>query len=186
MCCLWFSWSSCVFFCCVLLQTTGFAVSQHLDCPSEDWVVGSSITLKCYVPKVVFPSKCVAHPDTATFRVTTSGATSTRCTFSDISTNTCSGSPNECSCETGNATYYILQYTFTAGIDESGSWDCLANCYDATGLFPQLQTTNNNCDNRDVEPTTTPPPTTPGTFSPLFPAAAYECVLSHVHMVQNT
>ncbi|XP_076438461.1 uncharacterized protein LOC143277491 isoform X2 [Babylonia areolata] len=144
-----------------LLWFYGFAVSQHLDCPSEDWVVGSSITFWCYVPKADFPSKCVIHPDTVTIRLTTVGATPTRCTFSGVSTNTCSGSSNECSCKTGNATYYILQYTFTAGTDDSGSWKCEANCFDATGTLPQLPSTNNNCGNRDVEPTTTPPPTTP-------------------------
>ncbi|XP_076438673.1 uncharacterized protein LOC143277658 isoform X2 [Babylonia areolata] len=134
-----------------LLWIYGFAVSQHLDCPSEDWVVGSSITFWCYVPKADFPSKCAFHTDTATIRLTTVGATSTRCTFSGVSTNTCSGSSNECSCKTGNATYYILQYTFTAGTDDSGSWKCEANCFDVTGALPQLPSTNNNCGNRDVD-----------------------------------
>ncbi|XP_076438676.1 uncharacterized protein LOC143277658 isoform X5 [Babylonia areolata] len=107
--------------------------------------------MRCYVAKADFPSKCVDHPDTATIRVTTLGAISARCTFSGVSTNTCSGSPSECSCETGNATYYILKYTFTAGIDDSGSWKCEANCFDATGVFPQLPPTKKNCDNRDVD-----------------------------------
>ncbi|XP_076438410.1 uncharacterized protein LOC143277461 isoform X2 [Babylonia areolata] len=150
MCCLWFSWSSCVFFCCVLLQTTGFARSQYMYCPPQDWELGSTVTLRCYLPKVDYPSKCeTGFTDTVEFnrRPPTSNL-ETSCTLSGVSNNTCTASPNQCSCGTGNTTHYILQHTFTVQTDDDGTWYCNVRCNN--GLAPQLQYSSDNCDNRDV------------------------------------
>ncbi|XP_076438340.1 uncharacterized protein LOC143277422 [Babylonia areolata] len=128
----------------------GFARSQYMYCPPQDWELGSTVTLRCYPPKVDYPSKCVTDfTDTVEFnRRPLSGNPETSCTLSGVSNNTCTASPNQCSCETGNTTHYILQHTFTVQTDDDGTWQCNVRCNN--GLAPQLQYSSDNCDNRDV------------------------------------
>ncbi|XP_076438213.1 uncharacterized protein LOC143277317 [Babylonia areolata] len=61
MCCLWFSWSSCVFFCCVLLQTTGTRI--------ENCASGS---VEVVADTADFSLTCVEYTGTVQWRYTVS------------------------------------------------------------------------------------------------------------------
>ncbi|XP_076438269.1 uncharacterized protein LOC143277372 [Babylonia areolata] len=61
MCCLWFSWSSCVFFCCVLLQTTGTRIT---NCASG--------SVEVVADTADFSLTCVEYTGTVQWRYTVS------------------------------------------------------------------------------------------------------------------
>ena len=126
------------------------ATDVYLYCPAEDWIEESSIDFECYVLKSSYPSKCDAPiPDVVRFRLdpTSRDGYTPICSLSNITTS-CFASSSQCSCQTGNATHYKFQFTFTAASNYSGFWDCSVPCFN--GLRPALLYSNDHCENRRV------------------------------------
>ena len=120
-----------------------------MHCPAEEWIKGSSITLECFVQKSKFPKLCVTQfVNKVRFRRTATGfGYAELCTLSAV-TGACNASSSACICQPGNATHYKFTYTFIAGSDYNGYWDCSVPCFNT--VVSQLSYSSDNCRNRIV------------------------------------
>ncbi|XP_070202249.1 uncharacterized protein [Littorina saxatilis] len=126
----------------VLTQT-----EVHLVCPSEVWEPEATITLKCFVKIVSYPSKCVTFDGKQViFRQSFNGVTFVpKCNLTDTRA-TCRGGSN-CFCGKGNISHFLFEYTFKATKYKEGYWDCSVPCWNGSVALTSQQS---DCDNRKV------------------------------------